>query len=469
MSAKKDQSGPAEPPRTWPAPPPPPPPPPPPVPVRQAGPGWAGYGSPTTWSGGDGYGGYGGQGITGDEGGPDGKRHRKARHRRHVYLGVTAAAVGLAVGAVGVRAATGGSSGAATTASTALSTSQIAARVDKGLVDVVSTLGYQNAEAAGTGQVMTSSGLVLTNNHVIDGATSIKATDVGNGRTYPARVVGYDKTDDVAVLQLEGASGLATVSYGNSSGVTTGLSVVALGNAGGKGGTPSVAAGTVTALNQAITASDEGSGTTESLSGMIETNADIQPGDSGGPLVNSAGQVVGMDTAALSPSATSSPYGQSPYGQSPYGQSPYGQSGGQSSSGETTTQGYAIPANKALSIASEIESGKASGTVHIGETAFLGVQIASAASDGGFSGFGGEQDSTGVTVEGALSGSPAAAAGLSAGDVIDSVGGHTVTSPAGLQTVIGQYHPGDKVSVVFTNQDGQTQTATVTLANGPAD
>ncbi len=479
MSAKKDQPGPAEPPRTWPATPPPPPPPPP-VPVRQAGPGWAGYGSPATWSGDGGYGGYGGQGTLGDEGGRNGKRHRKARHRRHVYLGVTAAAVGLAVGTVGVRAATEGSPSAATTASTALSTSQIAAKVDKGLVDVVSTLGYQNAEAAGTGQVMTSSGLVLTNNHVIDGATSIKATDVGNGRSYTAKVVGYDKTDDVAVLQLEGASGLATVSYGNSSDVTAGLSVVALGNAGGKGGTPSVAAGTVTALNQAITASDEGSGTTESLSGMIETNADIQPGDSGGPLVNSAGQVVGMDTAALSPSATSSPYGQSPYGQSPYGQSPYGQSGGQSSSGETTTQGYAIPANKALSIASEIESGKASATVHIGETAFLGVQIASSGSSsaagGGFSGFGfgggtsgGEQDSSGVTVEGALSGSPAAAAGLSAGDVIDSVGGHTVTSPTDLQTVIGQYHPGDKVSVVFTNQDGQTQTATLTLANGPAD
>jgi S1-C subfamily serine protease len=435
MSTEKDQSGPAEPPRTWPTAPPPPPP----VPVRQAGPGWAGYGSPAPW---DGYGGYGGYGDQGN-----GKRRRKATHRRRVYLGVTAAAVGLAVGAVGVRVATDGSPGAATTASTALSASQIAAKVDTGLVDIDTTLGYQNAEAAGTGQVMTSSGLVLTNNHVIDGATSIKATDVGNGRTYPAKVVGYDKTDDVAVLQLEGASGLTTVSYGNSSDVTTGQSVVALGNAGGRGGTPSVAAGTVTGLNQAITASDESSGTTENLSGMIETDADIQPGDSGGPLVDSAGQVIGMDTAALTSSATSSPYGQFPYG-------------GQSSSGQATPQGYAIPISKALSIANEIESGKSSSTVHIGETGFLGVEVGS---------FGGEQDSTGVTVEGALSGSPAAAAGLSAGDLIDSVAGHTVTSPAGLQSVIEHYHPGDKVSVVFTNQDGQTQIATVTLANGPAD
>src|SRR5208282_5386207 len=141
---------------------------------------------------------------------------------------------------------------------TALTTSQIASKVDPGLVDIVSTLGYQNAEAAGTGQVVTSSGEVLTNNHVIDGATSIKATDIGSGRTYTAKVVGYDQTDDIAVLQLQGASGLATVSFGDSSQVTAGENVVALGNAGGKGGTPSVAAGTVTALNQSITASDEG-------------------------------------------------------------------------------------------------------------------------------------------------------------------------------------------------------------------
>jgi S1-C subfamily serine protease len=447
MSTKMDRSGGADPLHTSPAPPPPP------APAAQARPGWAGYG----------YGGYGGYGTLGDQGDPDGMRYRKARHRRHVYLGVTAAAVGLAVGAVGVRAATDNSPGATTTASTALSTAQIAAKVDKGLVDIVSTLGYQNAEAAGTGQVMTSSGLVLTNNHVIDGATSLKATDVGNGRTYTARVVGYDKTDDIAVLQLEGASGLTTVSYGNSADLTTGQSVVALGNAGGKGGTPSVATGTVTALNQAITASDEGSGTTEDLSGMIETNAGIQPGDSGGPLVNAAGQVVGMDTAALTPSTASSPYGQSPYGQS--------------SSGQTATQGYAIPINKALSIASEIESGKSSAAVHIGETGFLGVEVASSdASSAPGSGFfglgatpGAEQSSGGVTVEGTLAGSPAAAAGLSAGDVIHSAGGHAVTSPASLQAVIEQYHPGGKVRVVFTNQEGQTQTASVTLASGPAD
>ena len=148
--------------------------------------------------------------------------------------------------------------------------------------------------------MLSSNGVVLTNNHVINGATAIKVTDIGNGKTYTATVVGYDASHDVAVIQLQGASGLTTASLGNSSTVQTGDNVTALGNAEGKGGTPSVASGTVTALNQSITASDELSGVSEQLTGLIETNAPIQPGDSGGSLVNSYGQVIGMDTAASS-------------------------------------------------------------------------------------------------------------------------------------------------------------------------
>ena len=195
---------------------------------------------------------------------------------------------------------------------TPLSASQIAQRVDPALVDVVSTEGDQGAVAAGTGIVLTSNGTVLTNNHVIRGATSIKVTDVGNGRSYTAKVVGYDATKDVAVIQLQNASGLTTANLGDSSSVQSGDSVTALGNAGGKGGTPSVATGTVTALNQGITASDEGSGAnSEQLTGLIETNADIQPGDSGGALVNSYGQVIGMNTAASSGTQFQSESGQS--------------------------------------------------------------------------------------------------------------------------------------------------------------
>ncbi len=388
-------------------------------------------------------------GETVQGGGEEPPRHGKRRGRR-LAMTASVAAVGLAVGAGAVYAMGGTSSTATATSTTALSTAQVASRVDPGLVDIVSTLGYQGAEAAGTGMVVTSSGEVLTNNHVIDGATSIKVTDIGNGRTYTATVVGYNKTDDVAVLQLQGASGLTTVSFGNSSDVTTGDAVVALGNAGGKGGTPSVAAGTITGLNQAITASDESSGTSENLTGMFETNADIQAGDSGGSLVNAYGQVIGMDTAASSSSEMSSPFGQS--------------SG--SSSSQSETQGFAIPINKALSIASEIVAGDASSTVHIGATGFLGVEVGSSGNS-----FmpGGQQDSSGVTVEGTLSGSPAANAGLSAGDTIDSINGHAVSSSSDVESVISQYHPGDKVSVSWTDGYGQTHTSTITLANGPAD
>jgi S1-C subfamily serine protease len=369
------------------------------------------------------------------------------------------AAVGLVAGGAGYHFASAGPAGTPGASTTALTTSQIADKVDPGLVDIVSTLGDQGAEAAGTGMVVTSSGEVLTNNHVIDGATSIKATDIGNGRTYTAKVVGYDKTDDVAVLQLQGASGLTTVSFGNSSQVHVGQSVTALGNAGGKGGTPSVATGTVTALNQSITASDEGSGSSENLTGMIETNANIQPGDSGGPLVNRAGQVIGIDTAASSASGS----GQDPFGGSGQGQDPFGgwSSQSPSSSGQSQTQAFTIPINKALAIADQIEAGNASSTVHIGATGFLGVELASpdSSASGG----------SGLTVEGTLPGSPAAQAGLSAGDVIDSVDGQAVSSQSGLQSELLQHHPGDQVTIGWTDQSGQTHTSTVTLANGPAD
>ena len=413
---------------------------------------------PPPWiPGGDaGQGGYGGHGPYGGHGGWGEKPPEHGKRHRRLAVAAGVAAFGLAVGAGGVYALSGTSTNTTTTSSTALSTSQIAKNVDPGLVDIVSTLGYQNAGAAGTGMVVTSSGEVLTNNHVIDGATSIKVTDIGNGRTYTASVVGYDKTDDVAVLQLQNASGLTTASFGNSSDVTAGQNVVALGNAGGKGGTPSVAAGTVTALNQAITASDEGSGNSENLTGMIETNANIQPGDSGGSLVNAEGQVIGMDTAASSSSDMSSPYGQS-------------------SPSQSQTQGFAIPINRALSIAGEIEASDASSTVHLGATGFLGVEVASPDSSstmpgGSFMpGDGGEQNSSGVTVEGTLPGSPAAQAGLSEGDAIVSVDGHAISSSSDVQSAMGQDHPGDKVSVVWTDQYGQTHTSTVTLANGPAD
>jgi S1-C subfamily serine protease len=380
------------------------------------------------------------------------------------------------VGGVIGSTSSGASSTATATSKTVLSTSQIAARVDPGLVDVVSTDGDQQATSEGTGIVLTSNGEVLTNNHVINGATAIKAIDIGNGKTYTAKVVGYTATQDVAVIQLQNASGLTIASLGNSSSVQSGDSVVALGNAEGKGGTPSVAAGTVTALNQSITASDDLSGVNEQLTGLIEDNADIQPGDSGGSLVNSYGQVIGMDTAASSASSGSS--------ESPF-QSPSGQSGQ-----SAPEQAYAIPINEAVSIAQQIEAGTTTTDIHIGATAFLGVEIQSASESsgsgaggqsgfggfGGQSGFGGGQSgsgggqsgTSGVSLGGTLAGSPAANAGLGEGDEITAIGGQSVSTSQDLSQALVKYHPGDSISVTWVDQTGQSHTSTLTLASGPA-
>jgi S1-C subfamily serine protease len=394
------------------------------------------------------------------------------KHRGRTALGLTATAmIALAAGAgAGVALSNGspGNGGATATSKTAMSTSQIARNVAPGLVDVNTTLGYQNAAAAGTGIVLTSNGEVLTNNHVVEGATSISVTDIGNGKTYKATVVGYDESKDVAVLQLSGASGLKTASIGDSNTVSAGNQVVALGNAGGKGGAPSVAPGEVTALNQSITASDESSGTTENLTGMIETNADIQPGDSGGSLVNQYGQVIGVDTAASSSfqlgngdggfgNGTGGFGGNGGFGNGTGGFGGNGSSGSSSSPSGSTTQGFAIPINTAISIADQIEAGHASSTVHIGATAFLGIEIAST---NGMSG-------SGVEIAGAASGTPAAAAGLTAGDVITSVAGTSVGSGTSIQQVLEGYHPGDKISIGWTDTFGQSHTTTVTLASGP--
>jgi S1-C subfamily serine protease len=335
------------------------------------------------------------------------------------------------------------STGTATaTSKTVLSTSQIAARVDPGLVDVVATDGLAQATSAGTGIVLTSNGEILTNNHVIEGATSLKVTDIGNGRTYTAKVVGYDSTHDVAVIQLQNASGLTVASLGDSSSVQSGDTVVALGNAGGKGGTPSVASGKVTSLDQSITASDELSGVSEQLTGLIETNADIQAGDSGGSLVNSYGQVIGMDTAASSGYSIQS-------------------QNGQSQNGQSAEQAYAIPIDSALSIAKQIEAGTTSATVHIGATAFLGVGFSAQSGFGGTSG-------SGATIAEAVSGSPAAKAGLVAGDEVTSVGGTSVSAAEDVAHALVKYHPGDTIAIIYTNSSGESQTANVTLATGPA-
>ena len=326
-----------------------------------------------------------------------------------------------------------GGSGSTNAGSGSLNASALAAQVDPAIVDIDSNLKYSDATAQGTGMVISSSGLVLTNNHVIDGATSVSAQIVTSGKTYTAKIIGYDSTDDVALLQLVGASNLKTVTLSDSAKVKVGEAVLALGNAGGRGGLPSTAQGTVQALNQSIEASDSGAGTTEKLHGMIETDTPIEQGDSGGPLVNGSGQVVGMDTAANSSSSGFGGY-------------------------SAATTGFAIPINTAMSIAHNINAGQASSTVHIGETAFLGVEIAT--TQGG--------NSQGVLLAGTQPGTPAYQAGLGQDSVITSVDGKSVSSGTQIQQILSGFRPGDKVSVAWTDPTGQSHTQNLTLANGPA-
>jgi S1-C subfamily serine protease len=306
--------------------------------------------------------------------------------------------------------------------------------VDPALVDINATFNYQQSSGEGTGIVLTSTGEVLTNNHVIEGATSISVTDVGNGQTYGATVVGYDATHDVAVLQLAGASGLTTAALGDSSKATVGQAVLAIGNAGGMGGTPTSAGGSISELDQSVTASDSLDGTSENLTGMIVVTADVQPGDSGGPLVNGSGKVLGIDTAG--PSGSSFDF----------------------STQTSGSAGYAIPIDEATSIATAIESSTATSSIHVGPTAFLGVLLTT----------GNGASTSGATVANVVSGGAASKAGIVKGDVITSINGTTIGSTSSVSQALIPLHPGDAVPISWTTTSGHQVTASATLETGPA-
>ena len=337
--------------------------------------------------------------------------------------------------------------GSSNTGTGSLNAQTLAAKVDPAIVDITAQLKYNNATAEGTGMVISPNGLVLTNNHVIDEATSVSATLSVSGKSYTATVVGYDSTGDVALLQLQGASGMKTVSLGNSGKVKVGDAVLALGNAGGRGGLPATAQGTVQALNRTIQASDSSANTEETLHGMIQTNAPIQEGDSGGPLVNSAAQVIGMDTAA--------------------------NTSGFAPDQSVATAGFAIPISHAISIADQIAAGHASSTVHIGLGGFLGVTAGDASnpsgclSNGGFSGGFGNYTppvSSGALICQVYPGTPADAAGLTSGDVITSVNGQTVASSDALTTLMAGDHPGDQLAISYVDSNGNRHQTSVTLS-----
>jgi S1-C subfamily serine protease len=311
-----------------------------------------------------------------------------------------------------------------------LTLDQIAARVDPAIVDITTTLADGEGTAEGTGMVISSEGEILTNNHVIDGATAIAAQINGHGRSYSAKVVGYDVRHDVAVLQLKNASGLTTIPLGSSSNVASGDSIVALGNALGRGGTPAAAQGNVVALGQTITAASENGRRPQTLDGMIEIAAAIEPGDSGGPVVDSHGKVIAMTTAASRGMEVTS----------------------------SSKVAFSIPIDTALDVAHQIEAGKTSGDVHVGDRALLGVRIEDPGND--------SSSSTGAAVVAVENGSPAEGAGLTAGDVIISVNGKSVDTAEALMTALAQAHPGDAVRIGWVDTDGAHHTATAKLIAG---
>ena len=293
-----------------------------------------------------------------------------------------------------------------------------------GVVTILTEVDYGAGEAAGTGIILTSDGTILTNNHVIDGATSIEVTVESTGQTYSASVVGYDAAQDVAVLQLDGASGLTPATLDDDGDPAVGDAVTSVGNADGTG-TLVAATGSVSGLDESITAGDASGGDSEQLSGLIEVDAYVVAGDSGGPLLDADGEVVGVVTAA--------------------------------SSGSPVVTGYAIDIDTALAVAQQIEAGEETGTVQIGLPAFLGVLLSGQQAAG-----------AGAVLGGVVAGSPAAAAGLAAGDVITAVDGTAVTTPDELSAAIAASEPGDSVTVTYTDATGTSMDVTVVLAEGPA-
>jgi S1-C subfamily serine protease len=293
-----------------------------------------------------------------------------------------------------------------------------------GVVTINTTLDYDRDEqAAGTGMILTANGYILTNNHVVAAATSITVTVQSTGRTYTATVVGTDKTSDVAVLKLAGASGLSPVTFAASEKVTVGESIYSVGNAEGTGNVVT-AVGTVGAVNQSLSIGSDESDSSENLSGLIQLGSDVVSGDSGGPLFDKSGHVIGMVTAA--------------------------------SSGSSTVTGYAINIAQVLKVSNAIEAGSSSSDIVLGYPAFAGINIANVAA------------SAGVPVASTFVGMPANEAGIGEGDIITAVNGISMTTATQLSAAIEAHKVGDSVTITWLDTAGVSHSAAITLVAGPA-
>ncbi len=308
----------------------------------------------------------------------------------------------------------------------------LSARIVPTIVTITATTGPLTT--AGTGIVLSPDGLILTNNHVVDGARDVDAVAMATGAEYDTEILGYDRFRDVAVLRLVGADGLPVAPLGQSADLRLRDSVTAIGNAEG-GGVPLSAPGFITGTDESVVARNSTDGTRNRLTGMIEVDADIRPGDSGGPLVDAFGQVVGINTA--------------------------GNTGMRPDPTEATTgiavpiESYALPIDDAVAIADQIRSGRGTATVHVGPTALLGVAVTDV---------GQSQDGAKVVAVGVAS--PADQVGIVRGDIIVSWDGRPVRSQTDLTVEMNTRKPGDRVDIGWLDQSGQRRTETLVLAEG---
>jgi putative serine protease PepD len=346
--------------------------------------------------------------------------------RRGLPIGA-ALAIGIGAGAAIYAGTTGGTKAPTTVvasvpaqpaASTTTSLTQLYKNVSPGVVDIVVNessgggFGDQGAQAEGSGFVVDTSGDIVTNQHVVSGATSIKVT-FQDGKTAKATVVGTDTSTDIAVIKVSvNASELHPLAFGSSAGVQVGQSVAAIGSPFGLPET--LTSGIISALNRTISAPNN-----YSISGAIQTDAPINHGNSGGPLLNSSGQVIGVNAQI------------------------------ESDSGGNDGVGFAIPSDAVKSVADTIIAG---GKV---QHAYLGITIGTPSSG------------SGAEVTQVKASSPAADGGIKTGDLITAINGDSIASADDLTAKVNTYKPGDKVTVTVT-RNGSTKKLTITLGTRPS-
>lgn len=293
--------------------------------------------------------------------------------------------------------------------------------VTTGLVLIDTEINYGQAAAAGTGMVLTANGIVITNHHVVAGSTSISVTVPATGDQYAADVLGYDTTDDVAVLQLEDAKNLATVTMSTTIG-QVGDTITAVGNAEGQGELVE-ATGRILGTDVNITVAEEDGSGQADLTGLFQTSAALVPGDSGGAMFDNSSKVVAMNVAG--------------------------------STSQRNPEGYGIPIVTVLKVANAVLTGQANSTITLGRAAALGITIST------------RSMTDAPQIISVIPGGAAAKAGITPGSTLTSLDGTTLTSPDQLSAILAAHQPGDDVQVTWTDRSGRQHTATATLGVAP--